>query len=185
MTHTGEPDAEVTYNRDTNDAKAWHTSTQMSVELGGVPDKDRPRRRDPVLDTPSEPNPLLTALMHHALLGIYLRSDGGTTRYEVAGKGRGKPNGSSTAPTSGLAYEIGELERDFTRARTHRIRLRVIKEAQAIGRRLAQAPHPSRIKGTKEWRRRLANDPRPRRAVAADFGVSSKTITAAKKEFGR
>jgi hypothetical protein len=92
----------------------------------------------------------------------------------------------STAPTSDLATIVDEMDKRYARCRTHRTRLTVIKEAQAVSENLRYAPKANgNDRGTKKWREALANDPRPRRIIARDYGVSSKTITAARKEFGR
>lgn len=184
--------------RATNDAKAWSTNHQTAVELGRDPERDSRQQHDPLLDRPSDRStgkikttdskgrPViapLDSLMNDALLQIYLTGDGATSS-PTPRISRGAHN-ESRAPSSGLAEEVERLQAAYFASRTHRMRLTVIKEAQATVTRIRYAPTGTVLfRGTREWRRAIATDPRPRRVVAADFGVSSKTITAAKKEFG-
>lgn len=186
MTSTTTADYPATYNDDTNQAKPYHTdhgtAVRWAADLGHKPLQRDPRHVRNLLDAPSDPNPLLDALMHNALLGIYLRADGGTAKFDQAGKGRGKPGGSSRAPVSGLWADLEALERAYRQSRTHRHRLLVIREAQQLV--VAHSKtDPSQVRNTPEWRLRIARDPRPRRQIAKDYCVSSKTITAIRKEY--
>lgn len=144
--------------------------------------KDSRPPRDPVLDIPSEPHPWLNALMDHAILRLMLLANGAVMPLTE----RVTSTRSAKAPGTYNGADVDRLAYKFQRAKTHRERLLIIKAAQdkATVFTHSRSPDPSLVKGTREWRQRLAMDPRPRRVVALDYGASSKTITAAKKEFG-
>lgn len=134
-----------------------------------------------LLDHPTPPHPWLDALMHDALLRLYLQADGKTASlaYRGEGKARGDTGGSlhpSRIPGSSAARDIDALWRGFSSARTHRARLRLILEAQETVLRVAHAPDRSRVRDTVEWRERIATDPRSCRVVARVFGVSASTV---------
>lgn len=136
----------------------------------------------PVLDVPCDAPKVLTALLHEALTTIILTADGSAQALVERVTGS-KPG--TKAPTSTLAGEVDELSRGFAKCRTNRTRLYVIREAQQQAVRLRYSPRadPRFVRGTAEWRERIARDPRPRRVVAEDYRVSSKTITQARREF--
>jgi hypothetical protein len=141
-----------------------------------------------LLDEPSAPHPWLDMLMHHALLRLYLLADGATAslEYRPEHKARGDAGPKahpSMIPTSSAAWDIDKLWSGFSRATTHRVRLRLILEAQELGRRVAHAPDRSFRRDTIEWRERIANDPRSDRQVATVFGISHQTVGRIRKRY--
>lgn len=136
-----------------------------------------------LLDAPSDPNPLLDALMSEALTRLYLTADGATGKLVERISGG---SSTSTAPVSGNWSDVGEIERAYRSSRTHRRRLALIKEAQVMVYKVqyAQKADASLVRGTRDWREKIAHDPRPQRVVTQDYKVSSKTVSAARKEFG-
>lgn len=165
--------------RSTNDAKPWVTNHQTAVELGRDPDREKRPKRDPVLDTPSERVPLLDRLMDEALRMAALTADGSVMRLQVRIRGGG--GGSDSTPMSDLGRTLDRLTEDYTSCKTHRARLRVIKEAQDTVTRLRYAPDRSRVRGTREWKEAIAADARPCRKLAVVYGVSHMTIARIKK----
>lgn len=159
------------------DVDAHHTTEAISRA-------ERPAgyvARQPLLDKPTDSHPILSQLMDEALCRIILTSDGAAVALRARTTGTRE---RSQAPSSDLAAIVDELDKRFEGCRTHRARLVVIKDAQETADRLRYSPKSEiLIRGTVEWRQALANDPRPRRVVAADYRVSSKTITACRKEF--
>lgn len=159
------------------DFDAYHTPESVSQA-------ERPEgwlARRPLLDKLSDPHPILNMLMDEALTGIMLTSDGAVMSLKQRTTGTKEQN----APTSNLAALLDELAGRFSGCKTHRRRLEVIKEAQFVLQRLRYSPKSDiLLRGSAEWRKALATDPRPQRVVTADYRVSSKTITAARKEFG-
>lgn len=179
MTTTSTADLSARYNHDTNQADPWHTDHATAVEMGWLSREDRGGwRYSPTLDESSEPHPWLDALMHDALLGIYLRSDGGTASLRE----RVTSSATANAPRSGLWQDIDEIERDYKRSRTHRQRLHVIKRAQEVGVALARPADRAKRKGTPEWKAAICADPRSSRDCAKDYGVHYSTITRIRKE---
>lgn len=162
--------------QDWQDVDAYHTSEAVSQA-------ERPEgwlQRRPLLDRASDQHPILTQLMDEAMTRIILTADGAVMPLEKRTTGTKDPS----APTSSLAALVDEFDRRFLGCKTHRQRLEVIKQAQATANRLRYAPKSDiAARGSKEWRQLIANDPRPRRVIAADYRVSSKTITAIRKEF--
>lgn len=162
--------------------ETWHTSDTWRAELK---DDDTPMyRRARLLDRETDRHPILDALLDLALTQMMMTCDGSTA--SLAAKVSGGGHHDSQAPRSGLAEDVERLARRYVEARTHRQRFAVIKEAQEAAVRLRYAPKcdPSLVRGTREWRQMIASDPRPRRIVAVRYQVSSKTITACRKEFG-
>lgn len=160
---------------------AFRTPYAWTQEFTDTPGRALERR--PLLDRPSERHPILDALMDEALRRMLLTSDGATVK--LSARIRDGGGGGSSRPSSGLAGEIENLWEDYSRCRTHRQRLVVIRAAQEAVDRImyARQADPRLVRGTLEWKQRIAADPRPRRIVAHYFGVSSKTITAARKQF--
>ncbi len=90
----------------------------------------------------------------------------------------------SKEPQSDLATDIDDLGERFQACKTHRGRLMLIKEAQALSDRLRYAPDRSMVRGTKEWREAIAHDPRTCRVLATIYGVSFGTVRRIKKDAG-
>lgn len=161
------------------DWEAYHTPEKVRREFFTYDDSSSSALDyKPVLDHPSEPHPILSALMDEALLRILLTADGRaqTLTERVTGSHPG-----TMAPTSDLAATLDALSRDFMRCRTHRARLVIIKAAQRTADRLRHAPDRSKVRGTAEWRQAIAADPRKFRAIAAVYGVSISTVSSIKK----
>lgn len=161
-------------NDATNNARPYFTNHKTATELGW----QQPRKRDPLLDRPSERVPLLDRLMDSALTVILLTADGSTTSLAVKVSGG---SSSSRAPVSGLVAELDELGERYTSCSTHRARLRVIAEAQALGYRLRFAPDRSKVQGTVEWRAAIVADSRSCRELESVYGVGYRTIARIKK----
>jgi hypothetical protein len=159
-----------------SDWTAYHTPESVRREF--VPKAIEWR---PLLDKPSEPHPLLNAAMDEALTRIALVSDGAVTRF-----GAEWINGRRVAdtPSSDLATTLEQLGTAYMLCWTHRSRLAVIKEARAEAKRLRYGPERSKVQGTKEWREKIANDPRPCGVLASVYGVSATTVKRIKKDAG-
>jgi hypothetical protein len=179
---------------------AYHTPE--SVRRAELPAGHVERR--PLLDKPSEPRPIINALMDEALLRIMLVSDGAVSSYEpleivkervdrtvpmqralaaaASYNHAGKTQGTR-APTSALLKTVERLGTDFTQSRTHRARFEVIKEAQTTAIRLKHAPWRA-IRGDDEWKQKVADDPRSCRVLAVVYGVGVTTVKRIKKDAG-
>ena len=157
------------------DVDAYHTPESIRREFR--PEDALDRR--PLLDTETEPHPILSALMDEALLRITLTSDGRAMALteRISGSHAG-----TLAPTSDLATELDQLSSRFMRCKTHRARLYAIKDAQAVADRLCYAPDRSVIRGTVEWRQAIAKDARSCRVLASIHGVNASTISRIKKQ---
>src|ERR1017187_9585230 len=109
-----------------NAQQAFHTTETQRREW--APGYERPDvlKRRPLLDSPSEPHPMLSALMDEALLRIMLVSDGAV----MALRARVTGSRSASTPSSDLAIIIDELGEHYGACKTHRRRIVVIKEAQ-------------------------------------------------------
>ena len=171
-------DLPTTYHQDT---WAFRSPHSWRYEFADNPSPALERRA--LLDKPTPRHPLLDALMDHALSRILLTADGATMQLKVRIRGTAT---RGAAPVSSLAGDIDQLADDYTAAKTHRARLIVIKRAQDFYMRIAYSrkADPALVRGTLEWRERIARDSRPQRVVTHFYGVSSKTVTAARKEFG-
>lgn len=163
----------------TADWTAFHTTEQERREWASnyQPALDR----SPLLDEPSEPHPILSALMDGALSRILLVSDGAVMPLRERTTGSQSP---PSAPTSDLAALLDELGNRFSQCKTHRRRLEVIKEAQVTAVRLVYSPDRSKIHGTKEWREAIAHDSRDNETIALDHGITDRTVRNIRKEFG-
>lgn len=192
-------------NWETNNAKPKHTTHDEAVAWGMDPERGNSALKLPSLTRTSERVPLLDDLFEHALRLIGMTADGATTNYAPteflpgradrttamgralaeSGGVKAKAAKGTVAPRSGLADEIAWLEQAYTTCRTHRARLTVIKGAQDIGRRLLIAPKadPKLVKGTREYRERVAADTRPCRTVAQAYSLSLRDVVAYRKEF--
>lgn len=161
------------------DWDTFHTTHQQQHDWYGPPDATK---RRPLLDKPSEPHPILNMLMDEALTRIMLVSDGAVASLKIMIHKKGSRD--AVEPHSDLATIVDNLDGLFLACRTHRQRLAVIKGAQEMSVRLRYSPKSDiLVRGTRGFRLALAKDPRPQRVVAADYRVSSKTISAARKEF--
>lgn len=148
--------------------------------------RDVPEVRSPLLDDPSDPNPKLSALMHEKLLRIALTLDGRTARINQVVVSEGGAIPISRVPSSGLRFELEQLDQWYARCQTHRQRLCLIKQAQDIGDRLKfrKVADPAKINGTAEWRRAIAEDPRSCAVVAEDYSTSRETVRRIKNAAG-
>lgn len=166
-------------NWDTREAKPYFTTHSTALELGRDPDRDK-RKRDPLLDSPSERSPLLDSLMDRALLRIVMTADGATMTLKAdIIKGTSAEKGA--APRSSLAGELDRLGGDYNRAQTHRARLRVIKEAQDMASRLRYAPR-AEMRGTVEWKMAIASDDRKQADIAVAYGITQGRVSQICKE---
>lgn len=154
---------------------AFHTTEKDRREWYGTPDAPQRTR---LLDNPSDPHPILSALMDEALLRILLTADGRSQALTERVTG----SREASAPTSDLATVLDNLAGRFTGCKTHRARLLVIKEAQDTADRLRFAPDRSKVRGTPEWRQAIARDSRSMRVVAAVYGVNASTVCRIKKQ---
>lgn len=190
-------------NDTTNEAVPYRTPDALCRDVGGDPTKRRPKRV-PVLDSPSEPHPILNILMGEALTRIMLTADGATMNYTPTEYVRGRADrstakgraladssgvkrvaaGRSDAPVSALVEDVDELRWRFDRCSTNRRRLLVVREAQRRGNRLLWAPDRSRVKGTAEWRAAIVADPRSCREIADAYGIHYSTVSRMKKQAG-
>lgn len=126
-----------------------------------------------LLDAPTEPHPLLDALMDRALFALKLRSDGACASLaEKVSTGKSR---SHSAPLSGLGEDLYRLESAYLTSRTHRRRLDVIRAAQAEDRATMFAPRENQ-RDTPEWRAAVAADARPYRVIAVQYGISASTV---------
>lgn len=166
----------------TADWRAFHTSDQLARDSGGDPTKRRPKKV-PVLDYPCEAHPILNLLMGEALTRILLTADGATMALQAVRVRSGKTAGHR-APVSVLSGDVDALRDRYERAGTNRRRLGVIRDAQEAARKLAYAPDRSMVRNTREWREKIAADPRSFRVVAQVFGVSHMTVSRIKKQVG-
>ena len=134
-----------------------------------------------LLDNPSEAHPLLNWLMDEALGRILRVSDGGVSGLKPRISVR---RAESHEPSSDLAVIVDYLGGRFMACKTHRTRLLVIREAQAVAVRLRYAPDRSLVRGTKEWREAIARDPRSCRVVARTYGIGETSVRRIKREAG-
>src|SRR5690606_15644284 len=85
---------------------------------------------------------------------------------------------------SSLAGDLDELEVRWTNCRTNRQRLHVIRDAQAIGSRLARIDPEAGRRAREEWERKIADDPRSSRIIAAAYGINYKQVQRIKERHG-
>lgn len=161
------------------DWDSFHTPHDWRVTFSDS-DPDR-RKRDPLLDTPSEPHPLLNIIMDRTLIKLSMIANGATQAWGPDAGMRPGSKGESREPTATDVWTVDQLAWDFQYgASTHRGRLRIILQAQTM---LKRAKADSAlIRGTAAWKARIAEDPRSARACAADYGVSHTTIAAVRRE---
>ena len=124
-------------------------------------------------------------------------AEGGTLNFE----GHVSSGKEETKAPPPAGQDLAHFEREWARARTDEERRRVLlcpdcahfkakvkglKNCCVVGylrpHKLAKADET--IRGTQEWRRAMANDPRPLRTVARAYGVRYATVQAAREEFG-
>lgn len=160
---------------DWQDVEAHHTSDVQVRDWYGLPDAPR---RTTLLDKPSEPHPILSMLMDDALRQIMLTGDGAVAALKVRVTGSKDP----TTPVSSLSEMVELLGRDFMKCKTHRQRLKAIKEVQAILDRLRYAPR-SEMRGTAEWKAVIGRDERPCRVVASVYRVSLRDVVSYRKTY--
>lgn len=129
-----------------------------------------------LLDAPSEPHPILDALLHHELRDMYLLADGKVMSYTHRPEKVTKGGAGTRAPVSSLAREIDELLFLYGRCRTHRERLRVLWFAQKQRRSTVAGPAREKINGTPEWRAAVAAASGSLRAIARVYGTSYQTV---------
>lgn len=124
--------------------------------------------------------------MDEALRKIMLTSDGAVASLNGTPIHPNSITRGTNTPTSSLASLIDSLGERFSDSKTHRARLLLIKEAQATAIRLRYAPvlDPSKVRGTPEWERTVANDPRSSTVLAVAYGVSTSTVKRIKKHYG-
>lgn len=140
--------------------------------------KDSRPPRDPVLDIPSEPHPWLNALMDHAILRLMLLANGAVMPLTE----RVTSTRSAKAPGTYNGADVDRLAYKFQRAKTHRARLLLIKAAQDKATAFTYSPDREHIKGTVEWKQRIAADSRSTRVCERVYGVSRETIRRIKKD---
>lgn len=119
--------------------------------------------------------------MDEALCRILLVSDGGVVPLDSRISAR---RAESREPSSDLAAIVERLDGLFRACKTHRTRLLVIREAQAVADRLRYAPDRSLVRGTNEWREAIAQDPRSCRVVASTYCLSETTVRRIKRDAG-
>lgn len=159
--------------------QAYHTPHELRV-LYSDSDPNR-RQRDPLLDQPTEPHPLIDKVMEHTLNQLALTANGATGAWGPDSAMRKGSKSEASAPTASDVWTVEQLAWDYWYgATTHRGRFRVILEAQQMVRRMRKAD-PSLIKGTEAWKARILEDPRSNRACADDYGVSFETIRRIRK----
>ena len=158
---------------------AYHTTERS--RRAWCPEASARPERSPLLDNPSDPHPLLSWLMDEALCRILLVSDGGIVALEPRVSGR---RAESHEPSSDLAVIVDDLGGRFMACRTHRARLLVIREAQAVADRLRYAPDRSLVRGTTEWREAIARDSRSCRVLARAYGIGETSVRRIKREAG-
>lgn len=160
------------------DYSAFHTTETQRHDWAPGCDDDRVRRR-PLLDKPSDPHPILSALMDEALTRILLTADGAVMPLKERTTGS---KATSSAPTSALAETLDGLTGRFTACKTHRARMLVIVDAQMTADRLQYAPRAEQ-RGTLEWKQAIGHDERPCRIVASVYGVSLRDVVSYRKQF--
>lgn len=143
--------------------------------------RDERPPRDPFLDYPSEPHPLLDTLMNDALVRLHMVANGPIAAWDAVRVSGGTRESDSPGTYNGA--DVDRLSIRYYRARTHRTRLLIIGAAQTKARQATHSPNAMPARGSEEWKARIARDDRPRRVVAAEYGVSPKTITAARKAY--
>jgi hypothetical protein len=114
--------------------------------------------------------------MRRALDRLYLHSHVAAFCYE---RPRVDHASEGFAPSGDAAVTVAKLVRMFDKARTHRARLLLIKEAQTEARGIEHAPE--RRHGSVEWKAAIVADARPYRVIAIDYGISPATISRIKK----
>lgn len=143
--------------------------------------RDTRRPRDPVLDAPSEPHPILNALMDRVMVRLEMLANGAVmplTQRVKGGRdeldGPGRYNGS----------DVTRLARQYYKAPTHRLRLLVIKAAQDKVNAFQFSPGGAEhIRGTEAWKARIAADTRPYNTLTHVYGISKRDVTAYKKQY--
>lgn len=155
----------------------FHTPTAFHMQY-----RDERPKRDPLLDYPSEPHPLLDSLLNDALLRLCLVANGPIAAWDSVRVKQGAR--TSQAPGTYNGADIDRIALRYLKARTHRVRLTIISAAQEKARRLTHSQTAGPERGSAEWRRMIAEDPRPRREITKAYGVSASTVAAARREFG-
>lgn len=178
----GEDTAVSDRGQDVNLPVRWTPDTTfLTPGVWRMQFKDSRSPRDPVLDIPSEPHPWLNALMDHAILRLMLLANGAVMPLTE----RVTSTRSAKAPGTYNGADVDRLAYKFQRAKTHRARLLLIKAAQDKATAFTHSPDRELIRGTREWKERIAADDRPYTVLQRVYGVSSKTVAATKKEFRR
>jgi hypothetical protein len=125
-------------------------------------------------------------------------ADGSTGSYDADNGGHTKPGSRAPKPAGD---DIKHFEARWQRAKAHRskraillcrdcadpkarvggaVRCCVIGYLRSY---LLTKPDPSKRRGTQEWRKAIARDSRPHRAVARSYGVKRNTVLACRAEF--
>jgi hypothetical protein len=116
-------------------------------------------------------------LLDDALLRMSLRTDGATVDYSRVGR---RSSNWDDEPYSALATEMDQYLTRFYRGPTNWVRLKIIREAQDAA---TARVDRSAVRGTPEWRRKIAMDPRSVRIKKKAYGCSQRTIEAAERAF--
>lgn len=173
----------INTNAETNDARAFHTKHATTLEFRDDEAEGLAQlRRTPALKQPSEPRPWMDMLMRRELDRLILIADGGTTSFQAKISGSHEKHD----PMSDRALAVvDKIAFKWDAAENHWRRLTLLSETQTFTRRLRFAPiHPGGLRGTAEWRERIARDPRACRVVADVYGVGRQTVSRYRKEFG-
>lgn len=165
----------------TQDWPAHHTSESVRREFlptGHI-------EWSPRLDRPSEPHRVLQLWLNGTLTQLLLLLDGATSRGRTNVQRNGKKGGLRAVhdPTSELAGIVESLDLRFRKSKTTRQRLLVMVDAQSTLNLVRYSPDRSLMRGTREWKEKVAHDARPQRVLASVYGVSQPTVCRIKKEF--
>lgn len=129
----------------------------------------------------------LDELMGRALRRLTLLSDG---KCSLAADARGGASGKAGDKILHLgqqdwAWEIRSLRNRYTRASAPETKRDILTETLTTLVRAKYAPQGRGLRGTKEWREKIARDPRRAEVVAIVFEVGRQSVFNYRNEFKR
>jgi hypothetical protein len=132
------------------------------------------------LDRTSDPHPLLLAKFNEFMRAFLLAGDGGTQSWDPDKVSTGEK--SAPTPQSATAQEMAYWDREWRRQSSDRARLELLVRMQPVVTRLRFAPHTLTERGTLEWKRAVAKDPREPADVWGTYDISRATWYRIKAE---
>lgn len=160
-------------------APAYHTTENTRQELRDEPEPHA-LRYCRLLDFPSDSTEVLDLLFTQGLRKLNMVADGKAAYTGVRVKGS---DATLSEPRSTLSADLSRFEWRWEKCRTHRARLKLIRELQIEVAHLKFAQKVA-APGSREWREEVARREGTNVKVCAIYGVSEQTLRNYRREFG-